>query len=131
MDGPIIGYVRICNDPLIHGGILNPIWAQKMFSYLNFTRILWFFWDLRLTLLIIRKDAVFAEILAFSNIFGFPVVKCAPIWTETVTLTTTETLTTFHLSQNSRFWRIFQTLFFFMETTSGQSFSRIKQYFRE
>ena len=31
MDGPIIGYVRICDDPLTHGGNLDPIWAQKMF----------------------------------------------------------------------------------------------------
>ena len=31
MDGPIIGYVRICDDPLTHGGNLDPIWTQKMF----------------------------------------------------------------------------------------------------
>ena len=31
MDGPIIDYVRICDDPLTHGGIVDPIWAQKMF----------------------------------------------------------------------------------------------------
>ena len=30
------------------------------------------------------KDAVFSEILVFSNIFGFPTVNWAPIWTETV-----------------------------------------------
>ena len=35
-------------------------------------------------LLIIPKDAVFAEILIFSNIFGLATVNCAPIWTETV-----------------------------------------------
>ena len=31
MDGPIIGYVRICDDPLSHGGNVDPIWIQKMF----------------------------------------------------------------------------------------------------
>ena len=41
MDGPIIGYVRICDDPLKHGGNLDPICAQKMFSGL----ILQEFWD--------------------------------------------------------------------------------------
>ena len=31
IDGPIICYVRIYDDPLTHGGNLDPIWAQKMF----------------------------------------------------------------------------------------------------
>ena len=31
MDGPIIGYVRICDDPLTTGGNSDTIWAQKMF----------------------------------------------------------------------------------------------------
>ena len=34
-------------------------------------------------ILIVPKDAVFAEISIFSNIFGFPTLNCAPIWTET------------------------------------------------
>ena len=34
--------------------------------------------------MIIPKDAVFADILGFSNIFGFPTVNWTPIWTETV-----------------------------------------------
>ena len=54
------------------------------FYLLNFTRILWFFWDLRLTLFDIPKDVVLAEILVLSNIFGFPVVNWAPKWTKTV-----------------------------------------------
>ena len=58
------------------------------------------------TLLIIPKDAAFAEILVFSNIFGFLAVNWAPKWTETVNLRS------FLLSQNSKFWRIFQTLCF-------------------
>ena len=31
MDSPTIGYVRICHDPLTHGGNLEQIWANKMF----------------------------------------------------------------------------------------------------
>ena len=31
MDGPIRGYVRICDDPLTHGGNLDHIWALEMF----------------------------------------------------------------------------------------------------
>ena len=32
----------------------------------------------------IPKDVAFAEILVFSNIFGFPAVNWAPKWTNTV-----------------------------------------------
>ena len=54
------------------------------FFSLNFTRILRFFWDLRLTLIDIPKDGVLTEILIFSNIFGFPGVNWLPKWTKTV-----------------------------------------------
>ena len=68
------------------GGNLDAIWDQKMFVFfsLNFTRILRFFWDLRLTLIDIPKNGVLTEILIFSNIFGFPVVNWLPKWTKTV-----------------------------------------------
>ena len=35
MDSPIIGYVKISDDPLMrpHGGNLDPIWAQKMLVF--------------------------------------------------------------------------------------------------
>ena len=36
----------------------------------NFTRMLWFFWDLGLTLFDNPKDLIFAEILVFSNFFA-------------------------------------------------------------
>ena len=39
---------------------------------------------LRFTLSIIPKGAAFAEVLVFSNIFGFATVNWATIWTETV-----------------------------------------------
>ena len=51
---------------------------------LNFTRILGFFWDQGHIILSIPKDAVFAEILVFGNIFGFLTVNWTSIWTETV-----------------------------------------------
>ena len=97
--------MKISDDPLArpHVGNLKTIWVQKMFFVLNFTRILLFFWDLEFMLFDIAKDAVFAEILVFSNIFGFPVINWAPKWTKT--------LRAFHLSQNSKFWRIFQMPF--------------------
>ena len=76
---------------------------KKCFFVLIFTRILWFFWGLELMLFDITKDAVFAEIFIFSNIFGFPVVNWTPKWIKN--------LGAFHLSENSKFWRIFQTLF--------------------
>ena len=56
----------------------------KCFFLFNFTRILYFFWDLILTLLDIPKDVVFSNILVFSNIFGFPAVHWAPKRNKTV-----------------------------------------------
>ena len=53
-------------------------------------------------LLVIPNDAFFEEILFFSNIFGFHSI-----------------------------WRIFQTLFFLLETTSSQNFINVKQYLGE
>ena len=35
MDGLIIDYVRISDEPLTHGGNLDPMWAQKMFFGLD------------------------------------------------------------------------------------------------
>ena len=61
MDGPIISYVRICDDPLTHGGNLDTFCAQIMFFRLVLQEFCDFFWELGLTLLIIPKDAVFAE----------------------------------------------------------------------
>ena len=36
MDGPIVGYVRICEWPFAHDSNLDPIWTQKMFFDLIF-----------------------------------------------------------------------------------------------
>ena len=49
MDGPIIGCVRICDDPLTHSGSIDPTWAQKMFSGLISQEFCDFSgtWDLR------------------------------------------------------------------------------------
>ena len=45
---------------------------------INFTRIMWFFWDLGLTFFDIPKNVVFPEMLVLSNIFGFLAVNLAP-----------------------------------------------------
>ena len=74
--------MTLWHSPRGGGGDLDPIWASK-FS-LSFTRTMWFLWDLALMLFGIPKDVVFAEILVFSNIFGFPAVNWAPKWTKTV-----------------------------------------------
>ena len=50
MDGPvIIGYVRICDDPLTHCGNLDPIWAHKILFGLILQEFCGFLgtWDLR------------------------------------------------------------------------------------
>ena len=44
MDSLIIDYVRISDEPLTHGGNLDPMWAQKMFFGLNFQELRDFFW---------------------------------------------------------------------------------------
>ena len=69
--------VRICEWPIDHWWQCRPNLGPKNNFWLNFPWILWFFWDLGLTLSIIPKDAGFAEILDFSNIFGFPEVNWA------------------------------------------------------
>ena len=51
---------------------------------LNLTRIMWFIWDLRLTLFDIPKGVVFPKILVLSNIFGFPAVNWASKLAKTV-----------------------------------------------
>ena len=98
------------------GGNLDPIWPPKKVFFLNFTRIMWYFWGLRLTLFDIYKDVV-AEMLVFSNPFGFAVVNwvpfgCVPFESKFKTLKDFSSTTLFLLA-----------------TTSGQNFSRIEQYF--
>ena len=97
-----------------------------MFFVLNFTRILLFFWDLEFMLFDIAKDAVFAEILVFSNIFGFPAVNWAPKWTETVNFSCIQFEPKFKILKGFS-----NTVFFLLETTYGQNFSNIKQYLGE
>ena len=93
--------MTLWHDPMV--AIQSQFEPKKCFCVLIFTRILWFFRGLELALFDISKEAVFAEILIFSNIFGFPVVNWTPKWIKT--------LGAFHLRENSKFWRIFQTLF--------------------
>ena len=85
-----------------------------------------FFWDLGLTLLIISKDEVFAEILVFSNIFGFLEVNCASKWTKTVNFGCIQFQPKFKILKDFS-----NIVFALLETTYGQSFSNIKQYLGE
>ena len=73
--------MRVCYDPLAqtHAGNLGTIWALNLF-YKNTV----IFQGLGLTLFDIPKDVVFAEILVFSNIFGFLAVNWVPEWAKTV-----------------------------------------------
>ena len=86
---------------------------------LNFTRILWPFWDLVLTLFGISKDLVFAEILVFSIIFRFPALN----WTLKCTKTVNVGCVPFEPK-----WTILKdfsiTMFVLLETSSGQNFRR-------
>ena len=71
----------------------------------------------------IPKDVVFAEILIFSNIFGFPAVNWAPKWTEILYFG----CVSFELKFNT-LKDFSNTVFVLLETTSGQSFSKTEQY---
>ena len=71
-DGPIRGYVRICEWPFDSWWQFGPKFGPSKIFWLNFPKILWFFWDLGHVLLIILKGA---EILVLSNIFDFSAVN--------------------------------------------------------
>ena len=91
--------------------------GPKNVFWLKFPRILRFFWDLTLTLLIIPKDAVFAEMLVFSNIFGFPAVSLAPECTKTVNFSCIPFV------PKCKILKYFsETVFFLLQIVSGQSF---------
>ena len=100
------------------------VWAKKMFL---FCLILQEFWDFSRTWLFnIPKAAVFAEILVFSNIFGFPVVNCVPKWNKTVNFGWLPFIRKFKILKD-----FLNTVFFLLETTSGQNFTKNEQYLRE
>ena len=84
MDGTIIGYLRISDNPLMWtqgaGTICTQFGPKKCLLLLNFTKIIRFFLDLGLKLFDIPKDVVFPEMLVLSSILGFPTVNWAPKW---------------------------------------------------
>ena len=84
MDGTIIGYVKISDNPLMLPKVPLANLGLKCLLLLNFTTIMWFFWDLGLRLFDIAKDIVFAAMLVLSSILGFPTVYWVPKWTKTV-----------------------------------------------
>ena len=122
-------YYRLCEnlwwsfDPWWQ---FRPNLVPKNVFWLNFPRILWFFWDLGLTLSIIAKVTVFAEILVFSNFFGFLAVNWAPKWTKTVNFSCIPYEPKFMILKDFP-----NIVFFLLDITSGQSFNKIKQYLGE
>ena len=54
-----------------------PNLSPKSLFLVNFTGIMWLFWDLGLMLFDISKDLFFPKILLFYNIFDFPAVSCS------------------------------------------------------
>ena len=75
--------VKISDDPLMlpQEKIYTQFFYEKKKKekkLLNFTRILWFFWDVEHILFDIPKDTVFAEILVFSNILVLHGGKLGP-----------------------------------------------------
>ena len=56
----------------------NPYLAQKMFFLINFIRILWFIWDLRLMLFDNQKGVVSGKNFSFRQYFGFSGGKLGP-----------------------------------------------------
>ena len=72
------------------------------------------------------KDAVFAEVLVFSNIFGFPAVNWAPKWTKTVNFGCVSFELKFNILKDFT-----NTVFVLLETKSCQNFSNIEQYLGE
>ena len=119
-------YVRICEWPIDHWWQCRPNLGPKNIFWLNFPWILWFFWDLGLTLSIIPKDAAFAEILDFSNIFGFPEVNWAAKWPKTVNFSCIPFEPKFRILKDFS-----STVFFLLETSYGRIFSKIKEYLGE
>ena len=71
-------------------------------------------------------DAAFAEILDFSNIFGFPEVNWAAKWPKTVNFSCIPFEPKFRILKDFS-----STVFFLLETTYGRIFSKIKEYLGE
>ena len=70
-------------------------------------------------LLITPKDAFDAEVLVFSNIFGFPAVNSTSKWTKTVNFRYVPFEPKFNISKHFS-----NTVFSLLETTSGHIFSK-------
>ena len=78
--------------------------------------------NLGLTLFDIPKDVVFAEILVFSNNFGFRVENWVPKWNKTVNFGCLLFILKFRIMKD-----FLNIVFFVSETTSGQNFSKTEQ----
>ena len=94
-----------------------------MFFLLNSTRILGFFWDMRYVTFYSPKDAVFAKIMVFSNVFGFPGVNLAQKWNKIVNFGYVLFQVKCKCLKGSS-----NTVFIFFKTTFGENFGMIKPY---
>ena len=94
-------------------GLNGPNWAQKVFLF-NFTRNLWFFWTLELTLFDIPKNVGFVEILVFSNNFSFTAVNWPPKWNKTANFGGLPFTLKFRILKDFS-----KTVFLLLETTSS------------
>ena len=125
MDSPIIAYVRISNDSLVwpQGDNLDPMWAPKTSIFWLISKELCDFSDLGLTLFDISKDAFFAENFVFGNIFGFLAINWTPKCTKAVDFGCVS------FEPKRKILKDFsKTMFFLLETSAGQNFSKIEQY---
>ena len=74
----------------------------------------------------ILKDALFAVILVFSNIFRIPAVNWTPKSNKTVNFGCLPYKLKFKILKD-----FLNTVFVLLETISGQNFSKIEQYLGE
>ena len=113
-------------DTLTHGSNLDPTWAQKMFLGLIFQEFCDFSgtWDSRYWLFL--RMQFMQKFWVLVIFFGFLAVNWALKWTKTVNFSCIP----FELK--FKFLKDFSNIvFFLLENTYGQSFSKIKQYLGE
>ena len=86
MDGPVIGYVRICVEAFgrPQGAICAHFGPKNWVFLINYIRILRFMWDLELVLFDSPKDVVSGKVLVFDHSLCFPGVNWTQKWIKTV-----------------------------------------------
>ena len=96
------------------------------FFWINFTKILWFSWDLLFMSFDSPKDLVFGEMLIFTNIFGFRVYIN---WLPKFAFNFTFKFNFGYIPLEWK-WKLLKysstPAFLCLKTTSGESFSKIE-----